>query len=378
MDTGVWRKNMSDIGILTFHCADNFGAMLQAYGLKAYLRTKNIEADIVPYEPPFMTGRYWWIPYVPLGSISKVVRWGWREWQSNLKLGRLFFERKRNMRQFRREYLIDKGQKRLFFISQLWKLPYQCFIVGSDQIWNPDITFGLKKEYFGVFGNKSKKKIIAYAASMGKEELAAKYDIEFSKLINSVDYISVREKSAIPYINRFCEKSILAVLDPVFLLRKDEWQRIEKMPKEKGYVFVYSTETNDELVEYAKQLAKRENLLIINVNGCIDIVGNNILTDYTTGPSEFLGYIHKADYIVTNSFHGVAFSIIFQKKFKVFQHSSLEARISNILEMCGMDKLHQNDREMEFEFQVDWNQVEERIQENVRLAEKYLMECLRA
>lgn len=370
-------KVMCDVGILTFHCADNFGAMLQAYGLKAYLREKNIKADIIPYEPPFMTGRHWWIPYIPAGSILKILRRSWKGWRRNLKLGKFFFERRKNMRQFREEYLIGTRQRRFFFSFSLENLHYQYYIVGSDQIWNPDITLGLRRVYFGAFKNKNKKKVIAYAASMGKESLPDEYDMQFSELIKSVDHISVRENNAISYINRFYKGKIYSVLDPVFFLQKDDWQKIEKLPGEERYIFIYMTERNEELVDYVMKLAKKEDLLIINVNGSNEVSGDDILTDYTAGPAEFLGYIHKADYVVTNSFHGVAFSIIFQKKFIVFQHSSVGNRISNILEVCEMkDKLYQKDREMQIEFQVKWDKVEWCIEKNVRLAEKYLIESL--
>ena len=83
---------MCNIGILTFHCADNFGAMLQAYGLKQYLVSKKMDVEIVRYEPPFMTGRHWWIPYIPEGGLFGIIRHGWHGWRRNLKLGKTFFE----------------------------------------------------------------------------------------------------------------------------------------------------------------------------------------------------------------------------------------------------------------------------------------------
>lgn len=375
---------MCDVGILTFHCADNFGAMLQAYGLKTYLREKNIKADIVPYEPPFMTGRHWWFPYIPTGDLMWIIRHGWNGWKRNLRLGRVFFESRRNMRLFRRKYLTGRGQKRLLFSGQLRELSYSYYIVGSDQIWNPKITLGLRKVYFGDFKNEKKKRVIAYAASLGGASLASEYDVRFSELLKAVDYISVRERAAIPYIRRFCKQDVFAVPDPVFLLQKEEWQKIEKQPDKKRYVFVYMTERNDTLLEYAKELAEREGLLILKIKDVSDFDGENVCKDNIAGPAEFIGYIHKADYVVTNSFHGLAFSIIFQKDFVVFQHSSLGARISNILEMCGLeDRLHREDRKSGSELQiqsqtVNWNNVEKRIEEEVKAAEQYLMNGLKA
>lgn len=376
---------MCDVGILTFHCADNFGAMLQAYGLKTFLRERNIKADIVPYEPPFMTGRHWWIPYVPTGRAARIIRYGRYGWRRNLKLGRVFFECRRNMRLFRRKYLTHKGQKKLLLAGQLRKLSYEYYIVGSDQIWNPEITLGLRKVYFGDFVNERKKKVIAYAASLGSASLASKYDGEFSELIKAVDCISVRESATVPYIRQFCGKDIFTVPDPVFLLRKEAWRKIEKLPDKKGYVFVYMTEGNDTLIEYAKELARAEGLLILKVKGGPDFHGENVCVDYTAGPAEFIGYIHKAEHVVTNSFHGVAFSIIFQKDFVAFQHSSMGVRISNTLEMCGLeDNLYREDQEREagcrvqaWARTVDWDNVEKRIEEKVKAAEQYLMDGLK-
>ena len=82
------------VGIITFHCSDNYGAMLQAYGLKEGLRKKGIKAEIIRYEPPFMTGRHWWIPYIPSGGISGMLIQGGYRWRANLRLGKAFFEKR--------------------------------------------------------------------------------------------------------------------------------------------------------------------------------------------------------------------------------------------------------------------------------------------
>lgn len=368
---------MDRVGILTFHCSDNFGAMLQAYGLKTYLEKKEKNVDIICYEPPFMTGRHWWIPYVPIGGLSEIIRRSWRGWRRNLKLGKSFFERRANMREFRDKYLIQSGQRKLFFTNQLKYLSYRFYIVGSDQIWNPDITLGLRKEYFGAFENKEKKKVIAYAASMGGVSLPSKYDVQFSELLKSVDCMSVRESAAIPYIRQFYEKDILTVPDPVFLLGKIDWQKVEKETGRENYVFVYMTESNGRLIDYAQKLAQRKGLMVVIIKSGTAGIDKNLIADSVAGPSEFLRYIHKADYVVTNSFHGVAFSIIFQKKFAVFQHSSVGIRISNVLELFGLEnRMYSENEELDIDRTIEWNRVEQRIEENIEFADHYLMNSL--
>ena len=368
----------SSIGILTFHCADNYGAMLQADGLKEYLRKKGFDVEIVCYEPPFMTGRHWWIPYIPEGGLFGIIRHGWHGWRRNLKLGKTFFERRKNMRQFRKKYLIETVQKKLLFAGQLRKLAYQYYIVGSDQIWNPDITLGLRKVYFGAFKSGEKEKIIAYAASLGGECLSDKYDRKFSEFLRYVNVISVRENAAIPYIKRFCGKRVSAMPDPVFLLKKNEWQKIEKMPNRENYILVYMTEYNEELVHYVKVLSQKKDLWIIQVQGGAEITAPNVIIDRVASPAGFLGYIHKADYIVTNSFHGVAFSIIYQKKFMVFRHSSVGERINNILEVFDLqDRVYRKGEDIKIEDDIEWKRVMGQIEDNVKKAESFFIKCMR-
>lgn len=370
-------KKSADIGILTFHCSDNYGAMLQAYGLKRYLREKGIKADIIRYEPPFMTGRHWWIPYVPIGGVIGCIWFGLQSWIAHLKMKADFFRLRSNMAHFRRKYLVEKGQKKLLFLNQLKRLSYRYYIVGSDQIWNPNITCGLRKAYFGAFENRQKEKVIAYAASLGSTSLSSKYDRQFSELLKYVNIISVREAEAVPYVKRFCKGDITAVLDPVFLLNKKDWEEIEKQPSAERYILVYTTEKNTELLDYARELAQKKGLSIVKLR--MDKEEDaGFVTDYTAGPAEFLGYIHKADYVVTNSFHGVAFSIIYQKQFLVFQHSSLGARIRNALQIHGLEnRVYERGREMDIDLPIDWDRVRGRAQDQVKHSEEFLDSAVR-
>lgn len=362
-------------GIITFHCADNYGAMLQAYGLKRYLCDYGIEADIVRYEPPFMTGRHWWFPYIPIGGTKESFKREVDRWKAHRRMKMDFFRLRANMRAFRRRYLVRWGQRKILFASQMKMLRYRCYIVGSDQIWNPDITCGLRKVYFGAFDNTRKEKVVAYAASLGGAVLADKYDEEFSRLLEHVDVVSLRESAAIPYLERFNRRNITAVLDPVFLLEKKEWEKIEKIPEKQGYILVYTTEYDKGLIDYVQELSRNKGLSVIQLKTNTDGIATDFLIDYTAGPSEFLGYIHKADYIVTNSFHMVAFSIIYQKKFLAFLHSSYGTRISNILQIYGLEnRLCNAVNVSEIDDFVDWRKAMHGAEEHIKKSKEFLME----
>lgn len=367
-------------GIITFHCSNNYGAMLQAYGLKRFLRDHKIEAEIVRYEPPYMTGRHWWIPYAPIQGLKGRI-WClfnmWNGFWAHMRVREQFSRQRANMNRFRREYLLEKGQPKILSAGGLRKLPYRYYIVGSDQIWNPNITCGLRKAYFGAFENRRKEKVISYAASFGGASIDSRHDDKFAGLVRHIDALSVREEAAIPYVKRFYEKDVRAVLDPVFFLQKETWQKAEKAPDKKGYLFVYVTEGNQKMAEYARKLSQEKNLPVIEVRAGQQGADQGFELDVTAGPAEFLGYIHNAEYVVTNSFHAVAFSIIYEKKFLAFAHSNLSARLRNILQIHGLeDKLCQDGAGKDIDREVDWAEVRRRTGEAVKESGDFLLENL--
>nr|WP_289765322.1 polysaccharide pyruvyl transferase family protein [uncultured Acetatifactor sp.] len=371
------KERNAEVGIITFHCSNNYGAMLQAYGLKRFLCDSGIGAEIVRYEPPYMTGRHWWIPYAPIQGLKGRI-WGlfnmWNGFWTHMRVREQFSRQRANMNRFRREYLMEKGQPKILSAGGLRRLPYRYYIVGSDQIWNPDITCGLRKAYFGAFESKKKEKVIAYAASFGGTSINARYDEKFARLVSHVDALSVREATAIPYVQKFYKGDVRAVLDPVFFLGKEVWQKAEKAPGRKGYILVYVTESNEKMAEYARKLSREKNLPVIEVRAGQQGADKGFELDVTAGPAEFLGYIHQAEYVVTNSFHAVAFSIIYQKKFLAFAHRSLSARLQNILQVHGLeDKICHDSDNSDIDAPVDWEKVRQKTRDAVKESGKFLL-----
>lgn len=361
-------------GILTFHCSDNFGAMLQAYGLKTYLCQQGLDADIVPYSPPYMTGRHWYIPYVPFpgsGGYIRRLKNALAGWRRNHAMGRDFFLRRANMRRFRRQYLTDSRWP-LLFTWQLCFLPFRCYVVGSDQIWNPDITLGLRRAYFGAFSSPWKKRVVAYAASLGSAALPERYDRAFAALVSHVDAVSARETEAVPYLRKFRSEPVTPVLDPVFLLEREEWRRVERPPAREGYILLCATERDPALYDYAHRLSQEKNLPVVELSAAGGTAGE-FLADDTAGPSEFLGWLHKAEYVVTNSFHATAFGILYQKRFMVFLHSRLGARTRGVLRVHGLEgRIYREDADIDAP--VDWEAVRARTRENLRLSLEFIRE----
>ena len=184
----------------------------------------------------------------------------------------------------------------------------------------------------------------------------------------------MREAAAIPYVRKFYKGDVRAVLDPVFFLGKEVWQGAERKPDRKGYILMYVTEGNEKMAEYAGILSGEKHLPVVEVRAGLQGADKGFELDVTAGPAEFLGYIHHAEYVVTNSFHAVAFSIIYQKKFLAFAHRSLSARLQNILQIHGLeDRICQDGSERDIDVSVDWEKVQGRTREAVQESRAFLL-----
>ena len=156
-------------------------------------------------------------------------------------------------------------------------------------------------------------------------------------------------------------------MDPVFLLNVEEWKKIEAPPKKRNYILVYKTEKSEKLMDYAKRLAAAKNLPVIELKYQKGVKPENkqVIVETGAGPAEFLGYIHHADYVVTNSFHAMAFSIIYQKKFLAFEHSTRNARLENALEQCGLGErmVGKGSEPHDIDAAIDWTKVKENMKQ---------------
>lgn len=365
------------IGILTFHWADNYGAMLQAFGLKTWLARQMYAPFIINYSPAHLRGRDWLVPYEPLKPAKSRLIFTIKRFVCNILTGNEWFLQKRNMRQFRESYLTADHHKILHRHRSLSNIDADAVIVGSDQIWNPDITFGLLPAYFGAFKNARIKKTIAYGASLGSNSLPKEYEAEFAGLLDSVDSISVREKGTVEYIrNRFYRKAV-DVLDPVFLLNAQDWLALESCPIQSDYIFYHETEPNEDLRRAACKLAEEKGLKVIALAYRLMRPPVPFHTVYSAGPAQFLGYIHQAKYVLTNSFHAVSFSLIFHKSFLVYNHSVKGARIKDLLSSLGMkERIATQDYSPDIDAEIDWTELERKILSKRKQSEDFLFDAL--
>ncbi len=195
-----------------------------------------------------------------------------------------------------------------------------AFVCGSDVVWNLDLTQG-KPLFFLDFAEKYK---FSYAASFGVMDIHKDFDHYrgklppedvFGKYLPGLDQISVREKSAVGQVKSVSGRDAVQVCDPVLLLSKEEWCGIAAEPKRrKPYIFAYSTYTSPNYLAFLEKLKSQTGLPVINVTWKIkESIKNRAF--FVPTPEEWLRLLMDAEYVVTNSFHATAFSVLFNKTF---------------------------------------------------------------
>ncbi|QFJ56293.1 polysaccharide pyruvyl transferase family protein [Pseudobutyrivibrio xylanivorans] len=319
---------MKKIGILTFHFAYNYGAMLQAYALKEYLSDGN-ELEFINYQPERTRNIYTTNPFI-FGMHPKLVLQRTLDFPKKNKQAKVFED-------FKNKYL-EVNDKPFFSLEELRTAlnQHDLNVFGSDQIWNLDIT-GDTPEYYGELCNSEKCNIV-YAGSFGHDKLTEKEN-DYISIMSNFDKISVRESYAKDILE---EKGInsVHVCDPVFLLDSTSWEALTREPagiKGNRFILYYTLKNDKELTERANDIAEKFGCKLISIhpNANKILVGKQL---YGIGPQEFLWLIKNAEYICTNSFHASAFSLIFRKK---LVHSQLEkgkGRVQSLLETVNSKK----------------------------------------
>lgn len=295
---------------ITLHTAHNNGSFLQAYALQKAIINMGYSNNIINFIPKAQYSLYQNIVFKEL-SVKGIIK-GMLNIPNYLALKkrRETFNRILNDLQ-----LTTKFDNETDFDSSSQK--FDCLIAGSDQIWNNASMPDFSRLYL-LPVNKYK---ISYAPSFGKS-LEKQFSQEIIKQIDKFNHISVREQSARRALNELLpDREIQVVLDPTFLLDKHVYGELIKSANCKyddDYIFFYCIKASNEVLATVKKISKMLNMPVVTVFTGVNtykcqIYGQKV--DFSAGPAEFLQYIKNAKYVISNSFHGVVFSIIYNKIF---------------------------------------------------------------
>lgn len=321
------------IGILTFHRAHNYGAVLQCYALIQYLKSLDNDVYIIDYSSQSIQSCYKLIKLHriksrnPFRVISKLI-----------KEIQLYPIRKARAGKF--DAFVDKHFQ-LLSPSSIDNL--DIIIVGSDQVWNTKLTHGFNKYYWGAFSRNPKTRLISYAASI-EEFWELEKNKEAIKLLSNFDSISVREEKAMIFLQELMpQKEISLCIDPTLIVPANTWNKIAEMPKTRErYLLVYQVRNSEKTVTIAQKIAKELSLPIVFLSA--SVTGNNSKVCKYSSPEQYLGLFKNASFIVCTSFHGTVFSLIFEKPFvSIKLNDGRDSRVETLLSKCnGLDHFISN------------------------------------
>lgn len=369
------------IGTLTFHNAANYGAVLQAYALPTAVRELGYDCEVIDYRHPFISKdtdiewpcdlrkRYGWAK----GNIKAINRWrlGWYNKNNRYVQYSLFI----------RKYL-PKSKKAYRSSAELASSNYDVIIFGSDQIWNESLTNGLSSEYFGDFVSVSSKTAkIAYAASNGRDYIPDELRTKVEPWLKTFSALGIREKGLAEFIHREYSLQTETVIDPVLLLDKETWNGLEcRLPNNihpGQYIFVYTFDEQP-VYNFARKLSQLTGLQIVLLRWCGKNERFNDMVQLSeSSPAEFLSLIHNAAYVCTSSFHGTAFSVIFEKEFYCYSPNNFGSRTDNLMNLLGIQdhKIIDNPN-AELRCPLDYKEITDKLVELRLSSIRFLQDAL--
>ena len=324
---------MKRIGIITFNRAINYGALLQSFALKKTVE-KYESCVVINYKNLYIENLY-----NPQGKVKAILK-------------KLFYKKRIN--RFK-NFIAGFSTKEIYEKQNIHLLGFEKIITGSDQVWNMDCS-GNDETYLLPDCRKARK--YSYAASFGKSQLSNNQIDVFKKKLEQFRYISVREKTGQIICQSQLGVSAEVCLDPTLLLSKQEWkENLNIATNRKKYILLFVFNLTPEIKKLAIQLKKKYKLPIYNLtlsSQCF--FGNKVIRN--AGPKEWVEMFYNASFIITDSFHGTAFSINFNKQFYSFAKNARASRIIDLLELLQLNhRLNPTIVDLEVEKQIEYSQA---------------------
>lgn len=355
------------VGIVTFHKACNYGAVLQTYALQRKLQEvfNNDDVKVIDYYCPAIEDRTSPFYLVKDGNPIKNI----------LRFIYLFFPKYKKYRvfsDFRQTYLCETGKKYENDNFSSLDNEFNVIFVGSDQVWNLKSTGNDKNYFLNQIGDNTLK--CSYAASFGFTEIVHDYYDDILPLVKRFDYISLRENIGIEEL--FNKNGLSAVInvDPTMLLNSSDWDCLVKNEKriDNDYILLYCVLKTKKLISFTKQLSRQTGLPVYSISNHSDY--SDFIQLKSASVEEFVSLIKNAKYVITTSFHGTVFSILYHKQFvtELDTVSHRNTRVENLINILSLENRSVDSDDFDIDNCIDWKIVDSKVESNIRNAEEYL------
>ena len=337
------------VGIITYHSTRNCGAVLQAYALNKAISDLGYDCKVIDYKCDNIEKVYNIKKIYELRSIKEFIKW---VFSVNTQ--------KKSQKEF------DKFKKENLKLSKIYNKDniadaneeFDAFITGSDQVWNFNLN-GVDENYILNFANDDRIKL-SYAASLGYKTIPQNYIDIFKDNLKTFNDISVREEEGLECLKELGYSPDF-VLDPTFLLKKEDYLQFINLNKNGDYIFVYTVANTPNIYKKALELSKKTGYPVIwahmsymNKKGVKNIKNPSCI--------EFLTLLNNAKYVLTSSFHGMALSIVLNKEFFYDLSTSPNNHNSRLTTLASSLSLEEREmkenKELNISEKIDYQKVE--------------------
>ncbi len=351
------------IGIITFQRAQNYGAVLQAFALKTYLKSLGHEVSVVDYRSAAIEDGY------KIFDLRKlIVKNPKKLIYRNLKFIRTLSTSIKRSKAFNK-FILDH----LSLSSTAEMASFDIFVIGSDQVWNPVITRGYDPLFFGLFDKGDTQRVISYAASAGWAEK----DLDLAVMKNALGHferVSVREDSLRALLAPLVSGGVQTVVDPTLLLGVEQWGKIAERPNNipDRYLLMYQMFPCDNSERIAHEIADKLGIKVIEIDGYVRKKATDTFLS-ACRIEEFVWLFKNAEFVVTSSFHGTAFSLINSIPFYAIEvDGEANNRVRSLLAKLNLSDRIIDEHQSVEPHDIDYNKVQPLLNSITETSKDYL------
>lgn len=365
------------VGVCIKYFHENYGGMLQAFATTKLLEKYNVKYELIRYQKKKDINFI--IKSIPRMFNNVLINDKYEAFQKKLSFKKHpEFAANDKIRmdafhQFREKHFADKLSEVYYGFNNLKEgaKKYSIVLTGSDQLWSPA---GLPTNFYNLMFVPDNIRKISYASSFGVKYIPWYQKKRTAEFLNRIDFISMRENAGKRIVKDLTGKDVPVVLDPVFMLDSDEWNKLIPYKSEfnEPYIFAYFLGKNSEHRKAVKEFAEKKGLKIVTLRHLDQYVEEDEsfgdYAPYDVGPDKFLNLLRGAAYVCTDSFHGSVFSIIHKKQFIIFNRysdnskHSKNSRIDSLCENLGINNCRYNgDIEFFIDNKIEYKNVDEKL-----------------
>lgn len=366
---------MKRVAILTLHCVNNYGSVLQTLATQLVFKKMGCEC--------------YFIDYIRENCKKENLMMNWKKNSGSvvflLKKIILYPTLNTYPKVFRR-FIVDNVNltKRTYYNHEELKkidLDVDIFCIGSDQVWNSTWNGGILTEYFLDFVSCNIRKI-AFASSFGKTEIDSSEEKVIYEYLKGFHRISVREESGTRICNKMGLENVTTIIDPTLVVDHNIWRtyfRTSKRALKENYILIYQLNSNREFDLYAKRISKKMNMKLVRVCWRYDQFYKSGHSVLLPSPNEFLELIANANYVLTDSFHATSFALNFNVNMVCVLPEKYNCRISDFLQIFNLQSriLDNYDNYEIIDQLIDFEQINIKLQKYRETAYKWIEEAIR-